>query len=445
MRRLILILMISGSSLIYGQQLNFLQVDTLTYNQYLREEWPQLIESGKTALENDINYYYLQMRIAYAYFSLEKYRQAIAYYNNALDFSSSDPLASEYLYYSYLYSGRVNDALAMTTRLTNEQRQVMGIDMLKKFVSFGLSHAWSTSDASMLQDAVLAGTSSSEDGVQKASIGVNAPKLELSHRFGKRVILNHSASMIFKNELSYAVVNSVGYLSPEQAIRQFEYGIDADILLAEGLILSPGIGFISTSIPVYLETSYGVSAGRDRTSVGEVTLRNWVEKIYLEKQFTFLDIGLSYVHNNFNLTSTQQLGLHTTIYPMANLNLYFTLDAYGQILRSNGLQKTAFIAKPLLGFRVHKNLWLELSGTLPEQFNFYDVRNAIAFNNIEKTAGTLEAYAIIPMYRKNAKLFFGYQYRNTNSYFFPENNLLEPYNKLMYNNHLITGGIKWTK
>jgi len=445
MRRLILIAFLAASSLLSGQQLNFIQVDTLTYNQYLRGEWKELIGSGKTALDNEINYYYLQMRIAYAYFSLEKYRQAIAYYKNALDLSSSDPLAWEYLYYSFRFSGRYNDALAITDRLSNEQRQALDIDMTKKFVSFGLGHSYSFSDAAMLQEAVLAGTTTEADGVQKASISLNSPLVELSHRFGKKFILNHKASMMFKNELSYVVVNGFEYFSPEQPIRQFEYGADAEIRLAEGWILNPGIYFISTTIPVYSETSYGISAGRDRSAVGEVVLNNWVEQVYIEKQLPFFDIGLSFVHHNFNLSSTNQLGLHGTVYPLANLDLYLSIDAYMQLISSGVAKSTEYIAKPLLGFKVHKNLWLELSASLPEQFNFFDVRNKVAYNNLEKTASTMEAYAIIPMYRKNAKLFFGYQYRSSSSYFFPDENILEPSNKLMYNSHLITGGIKWTK
>ncbi len=445
MRRLIIILLLSGASLLHGQHLNFIQVDTLTYNQYLRADWKGLIKSGKAALDNEINYYYLQMRIAYAYFSMEKYRQSASYYKNALKFNSSDPIAFEYLYYSYKYAGRDNDALAIVSSLTDQQQQAMGINIKSKLVSFGLGYASSFSNASELQNDIIDGTTIRVDGVQKASIGLNAPGIQLSHRIGKRVIIRHQASMLFKDEMSLAIVNGIDYFSPEQPIRQFEYGMDAGILVAGGFLVNPGVGFITTGIPLYSETSYGISAGRNRDPLGEVRLQNWIEKIVLEKQMTFFDIGLSYVHHNFNFTSTNQFGFHTTVYPMANLNLYFSLDAYGQLINSNETSATGIIAKPLLGFRVFKNLWLEFSGTFPEHFNFYDVRNSVAHNNIEKTASALEVLAIVPLYSKNLKLFLGYQYRTMNSYFFPVDNILEPGNKLMYNSHLITGGIKWTK
>jgi hypothetical protein len=93
---------------------------------------------------------------------------------------------------------------------------------------------------------------------------------------------------------------------------------------------------------------------------------------------------------------------------------------------------------------VHKNFWLEITGTIPEQFNFYDVRNSIAFNNIEKSSHSLEVYGIIPINKFGMKLFLGYQNRGMNTYYFPLESMLEPLNKQSYNTHLITGGITWT-
>ena len=112
------ILLLCSLSLSAQQKLSFRLVDTTTYQQYLRGDWKGIIQMGNDALNQEINYYYLQMRIAYAHFMRQEYRTAIKYYNNALELSSKDPVAHEYLYYSFLYSGRNNDALLQTKNLT---------------------------------------------------------------------------------------------------------------------------------------------------------------------------------------------------------------------------------------------------------------------------------------------------------------------------------------
>ena len=99
----------------------------------------------------------------------------------------------------------------------------------------------------------------------------------------------------------------------------------------------------------------------------------------------------------------------------------------------------------MLGGKVFNNLWLEVSGSPMEQFNFYDMRNSLAFNNLEKNTRTVEANAIIPFYPAGMQLFIGYRYRSVSSMFFPSQDLLHPVNEQNYQSHIITGGIKWKR
>ena len=65
--------------------------------------------------------------MAYAHFSRQNYRTAIKYYKNALKFNEKDPIANEYLYFSYLYSGRYNDALLRIESFTPAQKRALNI------------------------------------------------------------------------------------------------------------------------------------------------------------------------------------------------------------------------------------------------------------------------------------------------------------------------------
>ena len=445
MQRLILIILFICNTVVYGQELTFIQVDTTTYNQYLRGEWKELTVTGREALGAGYDYYYLQMRIAYAWFSMGRYRQAIKYYRNALNHNSRDHISNEYLYYAYKYSGRYNDALLQTAALTALQKEEMGINDSVNFVSFGLNYAWSASDAESIMDRIVNGVDPLVNGTQKATHHLNFSQIGLSHRIGRAVILRHEGAYLYKKELSYVTAGGVGYLSPEQPVSQLEYCLNMEIALVKGLLITPGVHYLKTTLPLYAETSYGYGAGMNRIPVSRLEIRNWVTSIQIETKARFFDLGLSFVHHNFNNIGTLQAGFHATAYPLANLNLYLGIDGYTQFHSFNGITEMEYVIKPLIGIKLHDNFWLEITGRAPEHYNFYDVRNAIAYNNIEKNSSVLEVSGIIPVYRSGMQIFIGYKYQTQSSWFFPDNDMLNPLNKQIYNSHLITGGIKWTK
>ena len=443
MRRRLMILLLLSVSMVKGQELSFRQVDTTTYSQYLRGDWKGLIETGKQALENDINYYYLQMRMAYACFSLEQYRKAAHYYKQALQFNRTDAIANEYLYYSYSYGGMYHDAQVQEEALTGQQKTAMGINGESNFRSFGILAGRSGSNAHNIVDDIADAMQPAEDGTQKATYGISFLQANLSHAAGSRLIVDHGLSLLRKNELSYVVTGGSLYLSEEQPVNQFEYQLNVEITPMTGMVINPFIHYLNTSIPLYLETSYGRNIGADRIPVSNLKLRHWVPGISIEQKASYFDIGASFVYHTINTINTSQAGIHASYYPFANLNLYFSLDAYLQWLSYNDNRQRQLIFKPLAGFKVHRNLWMEISATSPDHINFYDVRNNIAFNNLEMNRGSLEVNGIIPLYKSGNRLFIGYRYQALSSGYFPVNNLTEPIHQIEYNSHLITGGIQW--
>lgn len=428
-----------------GQPLSFKYVDTTTYTLYLAAAWKDLVKVGKNALKNGIDYYYLQMRIAYAYYALGKYRLAARYYKNALGHNSLDPIANEYLYYAYKFGGRAQDALRQTRVLTASQKSNMGIKDSILFVAFGLNYAWAGANTSAVQDEIVSNTDLLNPGTQKATRAMHYASATFSHRLGTALVLTHTGSYLYKNELSYVVTNARTFLSEAQPINQYEYSFNGAIRIADGWIIEPGFHYLNTTIPLYAETSYGPGSGINRSAVSDLTIVDWVQKFQVSYQSCYADIGLSYVHHDFNDINTHQAGAHATIYPLANLNLYLGLDAYMQFSEFNNERAEQYLVRPLVGGKIFNHLWLEVSGSPMEQFNFYDMRNNLAFNNLEKIARSLEANAIIPVYRAGMQLFVGYRYRSMNSMFFPSQDMLHPVNPQNYQSHIITGGIKWKR
>jgi len=447
MGRVIFIILFLSSIQSFAQQtLSFKTVDTTTYQQYLRGDWKELIQSGKEALDQDINYYYLQMRIAYAHFSRQDYRSAIKYYKNALEFNKKDPVANEYLYYSYLYSGRYNDALLRIESLTPAQKRALKISDDVSFVSFGMNYSYASSNASTVSDDIISGLAGEYiNGVQKTTNYFNVPQIAYSHRFGRNVILNHSLSYLSKNEFSYTINTGTHYISPEQIAKQYEYGLSIEITPAEGWLIKPGINFVNLRVPLFDVANYGTGAGADRWVAAYLNIKNRTYSLQVSKEFQYFNLGTSYAYNKFNNINTHQLGLHSTIYPLANLNLYYSVDLYLQQLNYNTATSNNYILNQLLGFKIHNNFWLELSGKIPQHMNLYDIRNNVSYNNIEMIDKSWNVKGIVPVYKANMKIFASFGQGYNSSYFFPDAAILNPINKQSYHNYIITGGIKWTK
>ena len=77
-----------------------------TYRLYLEEEWDSLIILGKAALNQDMDYYYLRMRLGIAFYQKKNYRVAANHFTRALEMNQGDPAALEYLYYARLMAGQ---------------------------------------------------------------------------------------------------------------------------------------------------------------------------------------------------------------------------------------------------------------------------------------------------------------------------------------------------
>lgn len=104
MRGLLTILLIAFVGVV-GAENDYVQVDSLTYDAYLKGNWDDVISEGKTATDNGTDFKYLRQRMGYAYFMKGDYYNSLKYYSKASDFDKSDITTNLYLYYSSLYSG----------------------------------------------------------------------------------------------------------------------------------------------------------------------------------------------------------------------------------------------------------------------------------------------------------------------------------------------------
>ena len=72
-RLLIILILLITSTAKSQQSVDFRQVDSSMYAHTLAGNWDEVIRIGKTSLQNEIDYFYLRLRMGIAYFNINNY------------------------------------------------------------------------------------------------------------------------------------------------------------------------------------------------------------------------------------------------------------------------------------------------------------------------------------------------------------------------------------
>ncbi len=114
-------------SITYGQKdtLTFPKLDAITYKLYLQKDWDNLIRYAKAGLKQNIDFYYLRIRLAEAYLAKHKERKAIIELEKALNMSDySDKYAISLLYEAYIKTGDYLRAHYLETKLSKIDKKI---------------------------------------------------------------------------------------------------------------------------------------------------------------------------------------------------------------------------------------------------------------------------------------------------------------------------------
>lgn len=104
------------------------EIETKTLEFYNNKNWNSLIAIGDEAFKNGNDYFYLRMRMGIAYFEQKNYCISVEHFKKAIVFNATDDLANEYLYYSYMYSGKEEEARKLTTTFSSELKEKLGFN-----------------------------------------------------------------------------------------------------------------------------------------------------------------------------------------------------------------------------------------------------------------------------------------------------------------------------
>jgi hypothetical protein len=415
-----------------------------TYRLYIARQWDSVIVMGKTALGQEMDFFYLRMRMGIARYSLENYRKAAGHFKKALEFNHGDPAAMEYLYYSRLFSGQSEQAKLvrkqfkgdLALRLPPSKGKV--IDMVRGEYLYcqGLN-----SDLLSDPDQLFSGLS---PGVQYVSRRYSNAAISLSNSITPGFRLVHAYTFLSKTNHQY--YNDGQYLLQltDQHVYQHQYYISPVVTLRSGFTFMPMFHLVSVHYQAPVQIDPGYMGGNPQVVMGYVDSLDYVTGLEVRKGAGNLDLLLGTWYATLNNSEQVQNRLGITWYLLGNLNLYA-----GGFLNSHyettGTGRIKFLPELLVGYAISDKVWLELNGIMGEMSNYLEHNGSIVYNSFSDVIRKKLTFTVsVPVTEKGSLLYLGGRWTSNQSVFYPfdpaQNEIT---NYITYNALSIYGGISW--
>lgn len=425
--------------------MDFKLLNQESYRLYMEQKWDSVIILGKIALKQDMDFYYLRMRMGIARYSQKKYRQAQVHFRKALEFNQADDLAMEYLYYALLFSGQAEQANLIREKFRGELAlrlpPVKGKAVDRLGAEF-LYYKGLNEDILSDPEALFSGL---PPGVQYVTREYYNASLSMQNSLAPGIRLNHLFTYLSKN--SYAYYNDGLYLLhlDPQHVKQYQYYISPSFTTYSGFTFMPMFHFLSIHYQTPVYYGNGFQGGNPQVAWGYADLTNLVTGLNVVKNAGALDVQLGAWYATLNDKQQVQNRLGLTYYPLGNLNFYLGayLNTQYEMTDSTGLVR--IIPEFQAGFAIAEKLWVDLNAAFGDMSNYLEQNGSVVFNSFsdiiqKKVALTLS----LPITEKGSLLYLGGRWTAHQSSFYP----FDPANSditnvITYNAISIYGGLSW--
>jgi len=434
-------------TIVQGQAvMNFTSLDKQTYGLYLEKNWKELVSLGKNGLDSGLDYFYLRMRIGIAYYELGNYHRAIPHFRKALVFNSKDPFANEYLYYSYLFSGRKADAINLSEKFTPTLIKKLGIKKEKGLTGFSIYNTYSfNTNQEKLDDFNIPSEVITTLGWQDINLNYNFVQLNFDHLVSSRLSISHGYGYLTKQRYHLVQIDGTSWVYPDETYKQIQAYISGNMLITNGFTAGLTFHYINLRPLIYIETTGAGGMGTGLTYSEINPSHNFAGYFSLSKNlelFTF-EIGLGVANLNDNMQFQKDLSF--SFFPLGNLNFYLSSKAthHSDFLNlDNPVNKLIFEQK--IGIKVFNPVWIELYGAFGDKSDFIDHNGTVIYNEFNSITGDMGFNLIISPGKTGILLYLNYRNRTIRSSFnYYSDNTINTINDNDFNTQTITGGIKW--
>lgn len=416
--------------------LNYYSVDSASYVQFVNKDYKSLWQTGKKALKQEVDFYYLRTRLGISYYKKENYEQALTHFKKAHEMNPADTLIQEYLYFSMVFTNRLEDAIgfgvafseSMKKRIGYKNQNIIGIAGSFKSVSItgGVifnSNISKNKDKNFSQNAQY-----SENTLQGNTGLVN---LYIENRASSR--------LSFFNSLSYFNVQSMGIVQsniPPPLKRNYsnfnyQYTLGGTYMAKKNLSIGASLGYFKENSQ-FITSDFTVPNKPLTVSTYTSNINAYTGMVSIFKRY--YNVGFGLAQSFGNLSAVTQLQTEGTFlwYPKGNTTFYTNTSLAW--LNNDGINQSIITQK--IGGKAYKNIWYEVKGSYGNHQNYIANSGIAAYNTIEPIKFTTEAN--LSIFIKNFKISPSYTLQQReSSYFKIINPTTSQTIKTNYLNHLI--------
>ncbi|WCT12571.1 tetratricopeptide repeat protein [Mucilaginibacter jinjuensis] len=385
---ILLFIVLCGFQKLKAQDNGFMVADSTSAALSKAGNWQEMINYGHQTLAAGTDFPGLRLRIAFAYFITNNYKEALAEYNRVLQKDAYNQTARYYAYYSANFLNNYLQASYNAGYLDKGTLRKEGVS------PFGLLDMGVESGEKFV--------SSSRRGNGFYTHG------GFSNRLGWRLQLEQS--VIYYNQ---DIINRIGFGPRSDRYKlsddQIEYFAKLSYMLNQNFTLIGSYHYLTTK---YNSTIY-------RSNLWLAGIKYQGTDVDLQGDVNFGDIIKQPI---------TQYNAKLTYYPSGNLNVYTISRLSDKYLKS----KDHFIFNQAIGFKIVKNTWLESGVTFGSQEDYLDSDGLYVYNSVDNTKFKFNETAFYQL-NIHAQLRLIYTYEQKADAYFPIN----------YNQNSLTLGFLW--
>lgn len=312
------------------ETLTLAAADSITYQCYLTGDWEKLIETGKLALEQNIDFKHLRQRMGFAYFNKADYYASQKHYEKALEFDEFDPDTREYLYYCGLNTGNIAYARFHAKKLSPESKNRLGMNAFNLISSVDLEYNYKSNNSD-----------------------------------------NRSNPSYFRA----GVYTQTGYrLSFYQSASNYKQTVDTT------LVKQPDY-FVLLNWSISSHTTLSIAYHHLNTSLDGFKYPGNLAFASLSTRINRFVLGVNGSFFRYDVGDFKQIGLLAGVTLPGKSNFYFNSYLSGLIEEAS----SRLIFAQYVGARVYKSLWAEGTVTLGNIQNYNDHNALYIYNSIDPT------------------------------------------------------------
>ncbi len=442
MRYLIVIfLFISFSTM--AQKLDYSSADRITYLQFSNHQYQELKVTGNLALQQEIDFYYLRMRLGIAYYEEQNYDKALGHFERALAMNPMDTTAQEYLYFSYLFSGRVEDAADYAESLTYKFQQKFGYQRKSvDCVSLNGGTSFTSNMADNSGTTLRSGTQQYAEATYHDRI--NFAGIYMQNNLSSRMKFYWGASL-FNTQAKTVVQTFKNSGQNDYTNNQYQYNVGLSYQFKKGWNLGLGAGLFQQNLTNYQGLPFpsppATVISRFDFISKDTSENAFALNVGLSKRIRNVQAGIAYSFSNFSNYGHHQFDFSLLYFPFGNLNLY-SLSTYS--ILQNTYSSTSVVSEKI-GIKLHPKIYTEALISYGSHTNFVSQGTFLTYNTpdpIKLIAGMDLKFLI-----NHLHLTLGYRYNQRegtrtviNTIDKPEQYSTTNFN---YSIHLITTTLTW--